>query len=151
MGSVDNVDDVIAIYPISTPYQIMGLLHILAAVVAFGPLFMFASLRRNGETTTMAKTYMTMTFPALVLLWVLGMGLAGMSDDAFKMSQTWLVLSILDWVVLVTVGWFLIRPAITDASQKAAARMGAGIGVTHLGLVLGLILMIWKPGAPAGL
>jgi len=62
------------------------------------------------------------------------------------MSQTWLVLAILDWVVLMAVGWFLIRPAITDASEKANARFSAGVGVTHLGLVVALVLMIWKPG-----
>jgi hypothetical protein len=74
------------------------------------------------------------------------MGLAGMSEDAYKMSQLWLTLSILNWVVLVAVSWFLIRPAITDTSDSASARLAAGTGITHLGLVVGLVLMIWKPG-----
>ena len=50
-------------------------------------------------------------------MWVLGMGLAGMSEDAYKMSQLWLSLSIVNWVVLVAVSWFLIRPAITDTER----------------------------------
>lgn len=136
----------IAVLPISTPYQILALLHILAAVVAFGPLFLYPGLRKAGETQTMAATHMRMTFPALILLWVLGMGLAGMSDDAYKMSQLWLTLSIVNWVVLVAVSWFLIRPATTDTSDSAAAKLAAGTGITHLGLVVGLVLMIWKPG-----
>lgn len=134
------------ILDISTPYQIMGLLHILAAIVAFGPLFMYPGLRKANETATMASLHMKLVFPALILMWVLGMGLAGMSEDTYKVSQLWLSLSIVNWVVLVAVSWFLIRPAITDSSQAAIARLAAGTGITHLGLVIGLVLMIWKPG-----
>jgi UDP-N-acetylmuramyl pentapeptide phosphotransferase/UDP-N-acetylglucosamine-1-phosphate transferase len=91
---------------------------------------------------------MTMVFPALVLLWVIGMGMAGMSDDNFKVSQTWLVLAIIDWAILMVISWFLIKPAITDTSEPARAKFSAGVGVTHIGMVVGLILMIWKPGSP---
>lgn len=130
----------------TTPYRIMSLLHILAAIVAFGPLFMYPGLRKAGETATIAAVHMRMAFPALILMWVLGMGLAGMSEDAYKVSQLWLSLSIVNWVVLVAVSWFLIRPAINDTEESAVARLAAGTGITHLGLVVGLVLMIWKPG-----
>lgn len=136
----------------STGYRILGLLHILTAVVAFGPLFLYPGLRKAGETKTMAAMHMKMTFPSLVLLWVFGMGLSGMSKPAgsdellFKMSQTWLVLSILLWIVLVAVSWFLIKPAISDTSEQATSKLAMGTGITHLGLVIGLVLMIWKPG-----
>ncbi|MFW2333115.1 hypothetical protein [Ilumatobacter sp.] len=136
----------IAILLDTTPYRIMSLLHILAAVVAFGPLFLYPGLRKAGETTTIASMHMRMAFPALILMWVLGMGLAGMSEDAYSVSQLWLSLSIVNWVVLVAVSWFLIRPAITDSSESAVARLAAGTGLTHLGLIVGLVLMIWKPG-----
>ena len=111
---------VIAILLDTTPYRIMALLHILAAIVAFGPLFLYPGLRKAGETATIATMHMRMTFPALIVLWVFGMGLAGMSEDAYEMSQLWLSLSIVNWVVLVAVSWFLIRPAITDTSQSAS-------------------------------
>ena len=136
----------------STGYRILGLLHILSAVVAFGPLFLYPGLRKAGETRTMAAMHMRMTFPALIALWVFGMGLSGLSkpDGAdellFKMSQMWLVLSLLLWVVLVAVSWFLIRPALNDTSESATSKLAAGTGITHLGLVIGLVLMIWKPG-----
>ena len=136
----------IAILLDTTPYRIMSLLHILAAVVAFGPLFLYPGLRKAGETTTIASMHMRMAFPALIVMWVLGMGLAGMSEDAYSVSQLWLSLSIVNWVVLVAVSWFLIRPAITDSSESAVARLAAGTGLTHLGLIVGLVLMIWKPG-----
>lgn len=145
-----TVTPVLAIYPISTGYELMGLLHILAAVVAFGPLLVYPTLRA-ADPARLAKLHMTMSFPALVLLWVFGMGMAGMSDDTFKMSQTWLVLAIVDWAILMVVSYFLIRPAISDNSESARSKFAAGTGITHLGLVVGLVLMIWKPGAPAGL
>jgi hypothetical protein len=125
-------------------YRALGLLHILSAIVAFGPLFLYPGLRRAGETTTIAATHMRMTFPALVVLWIAGMGLAGVGE--LKMSQLWLSLSIAVWAVLVLVSWFLVRPSITDRSEAATKKLSAGVGITHLGLVVGLVLMIWKPG-----
>jgi len=135
-----------AILQISTGYRIMGLLHIIAAVAAFGPVLMYPGLKKAGETATLARLHMRVTFPALIVMWVLGMGLAGMSEDAYKVSQTWMALSIVVWVILVVASWLLIRPAITDDSPSAVSKMAAGSGITHLGLVIGLVLMIWKPG-----
>ena len=130
----------------SAGYRIMGLLHIIASVAAFGPVLMYPGLKKAGETATLARLHMRVTFPALVVLWVLGMGLAGISEDAFKVSQTWMALSIVVWAILVAASWLLIRPAITDDSPSAVSKMAAGSGITHLGLVIGLVLMIWKPG-----
>lgn len=127
-------------------YRTMALVHILAAVVAFGPLFLYPGLRRSGATDTLASMHMRMTFPALIVLWVAGMGLSGMSQDAYELTQLWLSLSILIWVILMVVSWFLIRPAITDQSEEATKKFSAGVGITHLGLIVGLVLMIWKPG-----
>ena len=134
----------------SAGYRIMGLLHIIAAVAAFGPVLMYPGLKKAGETATLARLHMRVTFPALIVLWVLGMGLAGMSEDAYKVSQTWMALSIVVWAILVVASWLLIRPAITDDSPSAVSKMAAGSGITHLGLVIGLVLMIWKPGSPLG-
>ena len=136
----------IAILDISTGYRIVGLLHILSAVVAFGPVFLYPALHRAGQTETIAKLHLRMSLPALVVLWVLGMGLAGMSEDAYKVSQTWLVLSIINWVILMVVSWFLIRPSLTDTSDAARSKLAMGSGITHLLLVVGLYLMVFKPG-----
>ena len=46
----------------------------------------------------------------------------------------------------MVVSWFLIRPALTDTSERPAAGWRAGIGITHLVLVVVLYLMIFKPG-----
>lgn len=130
----------------STAYRVMGLFHILTAIVAFGPVMLYPGLRRNREMATIASLHMKMTFPALVVVWVLGMGLAGMSEGTYKVAQTWMSLSIAMWAVMVAASWFLIRPATTDHSEAADKKLAAGVGITHLGLVISLILMIWKPG-----
>ena len=136
----------IAVLDISTGYRIVAMLHILTAVVAFGPVFLYPALHRAGQTETIAKLHLRMSLPALVLVWVLGMGLTGMSEDAYEVSQTWLVLSIINWVILVVVSWFLIRPSLTDASDAARSKLAMGSGITHVLLVVGLYLMVFKPG-----
>lgn len=135
-----------AINDFSTGYQILGLLHILAAVVAVGPLFIYSSMQRAGAGAEVARLHMRLSLPALVLVWVLGMGMVGLSDGAIEMSQTWIVLSLISWVAMVAVSWFLIRPAVADAGESARSKLAAGIGVTHLLTVVVLYLMVFKPG-----
>jgi hypothetical protein len=137
---------VLGIIDISTGYQIMGLLHVTAVIVAFGPLFIYPSLQRAGAGATIAKLHLRISLPALALVWVLGMGMVGLSDEVWKMSQTWIVLSLIGWVILMTVSWFLIRPSLADSSDAARGRLASGIGITHLLLVVMLYLMIFKPG-----
>jgi hypothetical protein len=137
---------VLAILDISTGYQLLGLVHVLAVVAAFGPLFIYPSMQRAGAGVAIAKLHLRLVLPALTLVWVLGMGMVGMSDDAWEIGDTWIVLSLLGWVVAMVASWFLIRPALTDTSERARSRMGAGIGITHLVLVVVLYLMIFKPG-----
>jgi hypothetical protein len=138
---------VLAIYDISNGYQLLGLLHVASVVAAFGPLFIYPSLVRAGAGGEVAKWHLRLSLPALVLAWVFGMGMVGMSDNAIEMSDSWIVASLAIWVGLVVVSWFLIRPSLTDPSERARSMLGAGIGVTHLALVVMLWLMIFKPGA----
>jgi hypothetical protein len=127
-------------------YRILLILHILAAIVAFGPLFVYSSLRRAGATQAIAGLHMRLSFPALVAVWVLGMGIIGASDQAWEFDQTWIVLSIIGWVLLMAVSWFLVRPALSDASDAAAGRLAMGIGITHILVAVMLYLMVFKPG-----
>lgn len=136
----------LAILDISVGYRLFGLLHVLAAVVAFGPLFIYPSMQRAGAGAAVARLHMRLSFPALVLVWVLGMGMVGLSDNAIEMSETWVVLSIAAWVALVSVSWFLVRPSLADSSEGARSKLAAGIGATHLLVVVVLYLMVFQPG-----
>ncbi|MEZ5383092.1 MAG: hypothetical protein R2754_15015 [Microthrixaceae bacterium] len=131
----------------TTGYKIMLLLHVLSAVVAFGPLFLYPPLRRAGATAEIAKLHLYMVVPALVAMWVFGMGLVGMSDEAIQMSDGWIGGALLVWVISLAISVGLIRPALTDDSEGATAKLSAGVGVTHLMLVVGLFLMVFQPGA----
>jgi hypothetical protein len=143
----------LAITPFSTGYKVLGVLHIVSVVAAFGPLLVYPTVRKSGGTAALARLHMRLVLPAMFVVWVFGMGLAGMSkpagadDPVYHLSETWLALAVVVWVIVMAVGWFLIRPSISDSSDSANARFSAGIGVTHLGLVVALVLMIWKPGA----
>ncbi len=145
MSCAGIVPGVIAILDINTQYQVFGLLHVLCAIIAFGPLFLYPRLQRAGETQTVAALHMRLVFPALIVLWVLGMGMAGFGEFALA-EMHWLTGSIAVWVAMVAVSWFLIRPALTDSGEDARKKMAAGIGVTHLLLVVALFLMVFQPG-----
>ncbi|MBA3802407.1 MAG: hypothetical protein H0X22_05835, partial [Acidimicrobiia bacterium] len=77
--------------------------------------------------------------------WVFGMGLVGLSDEVWKMSQTWIVLALITWVVTVLVNWFLVRPALAGEGPDVKQKLAMGTGITHLMLVVTLWLMVFKP------
>lgn len=125
-------------------YKLLYLVHILSIIAAFGPLFLYPRLQRAGETQAMAALHMKLAFPALVLLWVAGMGMAGVGKlELGKMH--WITITIVLWLVALAVSWFFIRPAVSDTSDDAKKKMSMGIGITHLILVVSLWLMIFKP------
>ncbi|MFK8026015.1 MAG: hypothetical protein AB8G26_18820 [Ilumatobacter sp.] len=124
--------------------RLLYLVHIVTVVGAFGPLFLYPRMHRAGETTAMAALHMKLVFPSLVILWVAGMGMAGVNKFDLA-SMWWISITIVLWAAAVAVSWFLIRPAIADTSDAARSKMAAGIGITHLIFVISLALMIFKP------
>ena len=127
-----------------TLVKLLYLVHVLSIVAAFGPLFLYPRMQRAGETSAMAALHMKLVFPALILLWVVGMGMAGVKKFALA-EMWWITITIALWIGSVAVSWFLIRPAISDTSDDAKKKMSMGIGITHLILVISLVLMIFKP------
>jgi hypothetical protein len=124
--------------------DLLYLVHVVGIVAAFGPLFLYPRMQRAGETSAIAALHMKLVFPGLIVLWVAGMGMAGVSKFALA-EMWWITITIALWVAAVVVSWFLIRPAIGDTSAEATKKMAAGIGITHLIFVLSLVLMIFKP------
>ena len=127
-----------------TLVRLLYLVHIATVIGAFGPLFLYPRLQRAGQSATVAGLHMKLVFPSLVILWVAGMGMAGINE--FDLARTyWITITLLLWLAAVVVSWFMIRPALTDTSDAARSRMAAGIGITHLILIVSLWLMIFKP------
>jgi hypothetical protein len=128
----------------STGYKILLLVHVVSVVVAFGPNFAAPMLSRVGEVTNEAlgKAALYVQLPAVIVMWVAGMGLVGLSDDVFELTQTWILLALV--LFLLSAGLlFLIARGYRSGDTKA---LPAFTGTLHLSLLLGVILMIWKPG-----
>jgi len=138
----------------STPYKVMLLLHVLAVVIAFSPAWLTPLvLRAAGHDRAGAEALevavLRLSLPFVALAGIFGFGLAGMSDKVFKMSQTWLSIAIVLWLVQLAVLFFVARPAFKAVAAGDAAARGrvmAATGITHLILLVMLYLMIWKPG-----
>lgn len=103
----------------STGYEIVKTLHILGAIVGFGGvmlngLYAVAMKRKRGpEAAFMGQTVFEVSGIAQYFIYgvfILGFALLGMSDDAWKFSQTWVWLSVLLYVVGVGLSHGLLKP-----------------------------------------
>ena len=139
----------------STGYKIVLLVHILAVIVGFAPAWFTPIMGRlvaSGDKeagTQLEASILRFSLPGVALAGLLGFGLVGMSDKAYKMSESWVSIAAVVWVLLLLVIAFVARPAVKAlASGDAAARgrVMAATGITHLGLIVMLVLMIFQPG-----
>ena len=128
----------------STGYKILLLIHILAAIVAFGGNFVQPMLARAGNVAdeTFAKAALYIQLPSIVVLFVAGMGLIGTSDEAWKFSQTWVSIAMLV-AILAGVLQYLVARAWRNGNGKAVPGLTGGL---HVLLLIAVYLMIWKPG-----
>ncbi len=127
-----------------TLFRVLYYIHILAVVCAFGPLFFYPRLRKLGDISDVARLHVRFAMPALVVVWVAGMGMAGVGK--FSLAEMWwITITIVLWLIALVVSWFLIRPALTDDSEQATKRFSIGVGITHVILIVSLWLMIFKP------
>jgi uncharacterized membrane protein len=141
------VRDVLAVFQPADNYTLFRVLyyvHLLAIVCAFGPMFLYPRLRKLGDIGDVARLHVRFVMPALVVLWVAGMGMAGVAKFALA-EMWWITITIVLWLVALVVSWFMIRPALTDASEQATKRFSMGVGITHVVLIVSLWLMIFKP------
>ena len=142
----------------STGYKIVLLIHVLAVIVGFAPLWLtpvMVRLTAAGDKAAadgLEVSILRFSLPGIGIAGILGFGLAGMSEKYFRMSQAWLSIAAVLWVVLLALLFFVARPAIKafrdgDAAARGRIMMATGIG--HLILVVMLYLMIFKPGLPS--
>ncbi len=142
----------------STGYKIVLLIHVLAVIVGFAPLWLTPVMIRltaagdKAAADGLEVSILRFSLPGIGLAGILGFGLAGMSEKVFKMSQAWLSIAAVLWIVLLAVLFFVARPAIKafrDGDVAARGRIMMATGVGHLILVATLYLMIFKPGLPS--
>ncbi|MCX6506449.1 MAG: hypothetical protein NTU96_05155 [Actinobacteria bacterium] len=140
----------------STGYKIVLLIHVLAVIIGFAPLWLtpvMVRLTAAGDKAAadgLDVSILRFSLPGIGLAGILGFGLAGMSEKAHRMSQTWLSTAAVLWVVLLALLFFVARPAIKafrDGDAAARGRIMMVTGISHLILVVTLYLMIFKPGA----
>ncbi|MBJ7307202.1 MAG: hypothetical protein JHC63_04955 [Acidimicrobiia bacterium] len=139
----------------STGYKIVLLIHVLAVIVGFAPLWLTPVMIRltaagdKAAADGLEVSILRFSLPGIGIAGILGFGLAGMSEKVFKVSQTWLSISAVLWIVLLAVLFFVARPAIKafrDGDVAARGRIMMATGIGHLILVVTLYLMIFKPG-----
>ncbi len=139
----------------STGYKIVLLIHVLAVIVGFAPLWLTPVMIRltaagdKAAADGLEVSILRFSLPGIGIAGILGFGLAGMSEKVFKVSQTWLSVSAVLWIVLLAVLFFVARPAIKafrDGDVAARGRIMMATGIGHLILVVTLYLMIFKPG-----
>jgi uncharacterized membrane protein len=160
-------------------YDFVLLLHLVAVVVGFGGVLL------NGVYGAQAKkrpgpgglaiaeaNYFVSTKvaePAIYLVPLFGFGLIGLSDSAWSFSQTWIVLSLVLYViglanariVLVPTQAHMIAlmremaaaappaggpPPQVAKMERAGRRLAAAGAFSHVLFTVIMVLMIWKPG-----
>ena len=127
----------------STGFQILVLVHVLAAFVAFGGNFIQPMMARAGANDeALGQAAMFIQLPAMVVMWVAGMGALGMIDKVFTFSQTWVSIAMLVWIIAMVLQ-FLVAKGYKDAKTDMVPMLTGGL---HLCLVIALYLMIFKPG-----
>jgi uncharacterized membrane protein len=160
-----------------TGYNIIKLLHILAAIVGFGGVLLngvYAAQARKrppaeGLAILEANVFVSSKISkiAIYLTFILGFGVIGMSDGVWEMSQTWLLISIILFIVAMLVSELLLGPRVKQlvALQREVAtgpapaggpppqveqmkalggQVGAISGFLHLSFLVILTLMVFQ-------
>ncbi|MHB8465465.1 MAG: hypothetical protein ACYDH6_09585 [Acidimicrobiales bacterium] len=146
-----------------TGYKVLLILHLLSAIVAFGPWFLngllpSTALKRGqaeGQAINSANfTVSTFTQYAMYAVLVFGFATLGAKskDAPIKMSQAWVVLAILAWVAIVGVLHSMVLPAQralkddTGDRETLTRRQSLGVAVINLLVIFALYLMVFAPG-----
>ena len=142
-----------------TGYNIMLFLHVVAMFVALAPTFVNPFLARdnNGDYsvrrslyTGIAKRSMRIYGSSLVVGGLLGFGIAGLSDKVYRLSDPWLVVSVVAWLAMNGVLHAMVFPAekaIADDDEPDPKKAETGSLIITVLFLLSLYLMIFKPGA----
>jgi len=140
-------------------HRLFFLLHILSAIVAFAPTFVWPSVRAAARKGSLAlgpldaiaaKQLNAVHGPALLFTGGAGIVMVLTSaGETFEFSQLWISLAFVLWFALLGVVYGLLAPATKKAGEgdeAAAAKVPMFTGIVHLLAAATLVVMIWKPG-----
>ena len=151
-------------------YNVELVLHILAAIIGFGGMFIAGFYGNEARTLpgreglAVAQTTLKVTgqIPtvAVIAVPILGILLILMSEDAIKFSAMWISLSFLLYIVLMGLATGIQVPTIrkmvalragaegaNSMEVQAMGRKVATVGaIVNVLWVLILVLMVFKPG-----
>lgn len=155
---------------------LLHILTVIIAFGASFALPVLGTKLQKLDGTARAEAY-AMTFdtakiliaPFIVAAGAFGILLVALADDVdvIAFDQAWVSASMTVWIVIAAVSWFLLTPterrsvelsrqlaANDDADADAqteldglAKKSAAYGGMVHLGFLVLMVLMIWKPGA----
>ena len=139
---------------------VLSVLHVVTAVFLVGPMALLPQTALRAVRSGDAATVTVLTRSTRVFTWaslavaVLGFGISGV--EGIPLSRTWLWLSIVLYLLALTIGLALVVPSLTRAAEalRTDARSGralygriaAGSGVVSLLLLAVAVLMAWRPG-----
>ncbi len=157
-------------------YRLVFLLHILSVVIGFGSIFLngvwFSIARRRGGSEGQAivesATFVTRRWaePFIYAVLVTGILTLVVSDDAWKFDQAWISIAFTLYIVVIGLSHGLLFPSLrrsVSLNAESLARGDATVPAEVVALdrkvavasaaidvlvVLLVIDMIWKPGAP---
>ncbi|NNE74458.1 MAG: hypothetical protein HKN26_12395 [Acidimicrobiales bacterium] len=143
-----------------TGYDIMLFLHILTMFAAFAPAFIIPFIdngTRSPADASVRQRFFQIYAPnarrihggTLILGGLLGFGVAGMSDEVFKLSEPWLAISVVLWVAMNGVLHAVIAPterAIAEGDETNASRLEQGGAIMTVLFLATLYLMVFQPG-----
>ena len=142
-----------------TTYDVVLLLHIVAAFVAFAPAFvhpLLASQTKALENTGRGRVLEMMAgngrriyAPALIVMGLLGFALQGLSDGVIEFGQTWFWLAIVAWIAMNGILHGLLLPAeraVAAGDASASKRVDTGGALLTVLFLFTLYLMVFQPG-----
>ncbi|HEV7206422.1 MAG TPA: hypothetical protein VGN18_17585 [Jatrophihabitans sp.] len=148
-------------------FDILLALHLLFAVFAVGPLVAAATtagrgVRRGDGAATAASARMLKLYSyASLLVVIVGMGLMSADDPDQKgvkvgqISQLWIWLSLVLWVVAIGLVLGLVVPTLDKATKHIGeeqsvvaltGRIAAAGGVVGILFAVIIFLMVYRPG-----
>lgn len=157
----------------SAIYQIILLLHIVAAIVGFGGVIAhgaynsraYASSAQDAKVLLGAtQTVVQIAHYAIYAVFVLGIIMVSLSGGDVGFGEPWISASFVIWIALVGLAHGMVKPAVKamadraeamepsaelrsdDQATAAAKKLALGEGLTQLLLVAAIVVMVWQFG-----